>query len=105
MCKAIERLEECSSNMFTWFENDGMKANPEKCHLLVSRKKTSLTSDNLKIDINGVKIESSLEQKLLGVIIENQLKFNKHICNILRKNSQKLNALTRIPSYMDQKKS
>ena len=105
MCKAIERLEECSSNMFTWFENDGMKANPEKCYLLVSRKKTSLTSDNLKIDINGVKIESSLEQKLLGVIIENQLKFNKHICNILRKNSQKLNALTRIPSYMDQKKS
>ena len=47
-----------------------MKANPEKCHLLVCVKNTSiiLVSDKLKIDINGVKIESSLKQKVLGVI-------------------------------------
>ena len=81
------------------------KLTQKNATFLLIRKKPLVTSDNLKIDINGVKIESCLEQKLLGVIIENQLKFNKHICNILRKNSQKLNALTRIPSYMDQKKS
>ena len=56
-CKVIERLRECSGDMFTWFEidgmkveNDGMKANPEKCYLLVSKEKTSTSviSDNLK---------------------------------------------------------
>ena len=63
--KVTELLEECSDDMFTWSENKRMKANPEKDRLLVSKKKTSLTviSDNLTIDINSVKIESSLEQK------------------------------------------
>ena len=62
--KVTELLKECS-HIFTWSENKRMKANPEKDRLLVSKKKTSLTviSDNLTIDINSVKIESSLEQK------------------------------------------
>ena len=38
-CKVIERLEECSVDMSTWFENNGMKAKSEKCDLLVSQKK------------------------------------------------------------------
>ena len=50
-------MGECSGDMFTWFEidgtkveNDRMKANPEKCHLLVSKEKpsTSVISDKLK---------------------------------------------------------
>ena len=55
-------MEECSRDMLTWFENNRKKANPEKCHLLVTKKKTSTTtiSNNLKTDINGVKIEYSL---------------------------------------------
>ena len=77
-----------------------MKAKPEKSHLLVSKK----TSDNLKIDVNGGKIERGLEQKLLGVIIDDQLTFKNHICNMLKKAGQKLNVLTRTESYMDQKK-
>ena len=105
-CKDIERLEECFGDMFTWFGNSGIKANPEKCHLPVNKKETSrtVTSDNLKIDVNGVKIESSLEQKLFGVIVHDQLTFKSHICNMLKKASEKVNALTRIASYMDQKK-
>ena len=37
-CKVIERLEERSGDVFAWFENNEMKANPEKCHLFVSKK-------------------------------------------------------------------
>ena len=76
-CKVIQRLKECPREVFTRFENNGMKANPEKCHLLVSKKNTSAitTSDQIKIYINGVKIECSLEQKRLIVIIHNQLTF------------------------------
>ena len=55
-CKVIERLGECSGDMFTWFEidgtkveNDRMKANPEKCHLVSKEKpSTSVISDKLK---------------------------------------------------------
>ena len=43
-------------------------------------------------------------QKMLGVIIDDQPTFKSHICNMLKKFSQKLNVLTRIASYMQQKK-
>ena len=62
-CKVIESLGECSSDMFTWFENKRMKANREKCHILVSKRITSaiFASHNVKIDVNGFEIKSILK--------------------------------------------
>ena len=37
---------------------------------------------------------SSLGKKLFGVIIDDELTFKSHICNMLKKADQKLNALT-----------
>ena len=102
-CKVIERLEECSGDMFAWFENNELKAKPKKCQLFVNKKKTSTTvtsnnSGKIKIDINGAKIESRL-----SAIIDHQLTFKSHKCSVLKKAGQKFNSLTRISSYMDQK--
>ena len=58
----------------------------------------------MKIDIDGIKIISSLDQKLFSIIIDNQLTFKSLLCNMLRKASQSVNTLTRIASYMDRKK-
>ena len=84
------------------------KANPEKCNLFVSKKKTSLTvtSDNFNIDINGVKIRSSLEQKFIMVVsIEDQLVFKGHIYNMLKKASQNLMHLQElIPTWSKRKR-
>ena len=93
-CKVIERLQEYFGDMFTLFENNEIKANPEKCQLLVSKKKTSatVTSNNFKIIVNAVKVATSLKQNLLGVVIDDQLTFKSHICNMYKKASQKLNA-------------
>ena len=41
---------------------------PPSCYL--RNISTTVTSDNLKIDVSGVKIESCLQQRLLGVIID-----------------------------------
>ena len=35
---AIEKLEQCSDSLFTWFQNNGMKANADKCNFLVNTK-------------------------------------------------------------------
>ena len=79
--KVIEPLQQCSGDMFTWFENNRMKADPEKCHFLVSKRITSsiFASHNVKIDNNGFKIKSSLKQKLLGVIIDDRRTFKIHV--------------------------
>ena len=33
----ISQLEKSSKSIFEWFENKGMKMNPNKCHLLLSK--------------------------------------------------------------------
>ena len=34
--KVVSSLESCSASLFEWFSNNQMKANPEKCHLLMN---------------------------------------------------------------------
>ena len=53
------------------------------------------------INIDGSIIKSSNLQKLLGVTIDSNFKFEKHINNLCRKSSQKLHALSRISHYLE----
>ena len=52
------------------------QAKPDKCHLLLS------TQEEANIKINNTKIKCSKPKKLLGIIFDNKLKFDKHIENI-----------------------
>ena len=71
-----------------------MKANLEKSHILPGKKKTE------KVTINGIALTSSVEGKLLGVTLDSEFKFGKHITGICNKVSQKIHILSRITSYM-----
>ena len=96
--KIIKVLENTSVDLLKWFKNNGMKANADKCHLLVNSKEKVCTK------IGSYNIESSEQQKLLGVLIDNKLTFEKHINNLCTKASQKLNALCRVSSFMSTNK-
>ena len=50
--------------------------------------------------INDVVLTSSVEEKLLGITLNSELKFEKHITDICNKASQKIHVLSRITSYM-----
>ena len=60
-----------------------MKANADKYHLLVNSKEKVCTK------IGPYNIESSEQQKLLGVLINNKLIFDKHINNFCAKNGMR----------------
>ena len=47
-----------------------MKANPGKCHLLLSNKCPEVVS------IDGIQIKSSTAETLLGITIDSELNFN-----------------------------
>ena len=72
-----------------------MRANTDKSHLLLSGK------NNLTANIDGNVTESEDNQVLLGITIDSNLLFNKHINNLCKKASAKLNALARISSFMN----
>ena len=93
----ITCLEKTANNLFTWFNNNGMKANAEKCHLLLS------TKEKRKINISNYAIINSDKEKLLRVTINNHLKFESHLKNVGSKASQKVYALSRVSSYMSLK--
>ena len=50
------------------------------------------------LNINGKKINKSRKIEFLGIVIDNQLKFKKHIENLCKKASFKLHAL---PKYVN----
>ena len=93
----ITCLERTVDDLFAWFNNNGMKANADRCYVLLS------TNEKLKVNISNYAIINSDKEKLLGVTIDNHLKFESHIKNLCSKTSQKLYALSRVSSYMSLK--
>ena len=57
--------------------------------------------NNTTIQICNESVTNSKSQKLLGVIIDTELRFNTHVTDLCNKASKKLNALTRVSPYMD----
>ena len=88
--------------MQKWFYENHMVLNPGKCHYLVLGNRSN--SDT--INLNGTKLASSSYEKLLGILIDRDLSFDKHIKLLCRKAGQKLNALAQIIKYLthDQKR-
>ena len=96
----VQRLEHDSSLAIEWFESNYMKLNPEKCHFIISGHKHEVVFANIDQNI----IWESSNQKLLGVILDKDLKFDKHISFICKKAGRKLNALARITRFLSQEK-
>ena len=71
-----------------------MKANPGKCHLLLSTKSPDVVS------IDGIQIKFSTAETLVGITIDSELNFDNHLSAICNKASRKINALGRIANYM-----
>ena len=72
-----------------------MKANVNKCHLLLS------TTDAFNFEISETVICNPKSKKLLGITFDNKLKFEKHIITICQRANRKLNALARLTPYME----
>ena len=88
----IKRLEHDSFLPIEWFENNNMKLNQDKCHLLVSGYK----NENVWANIGNEKIWESNKQKLLGLDIDTNLNFNEHVSSLCRKAGIKLSVLARL---------
>jgi len=92
----IRRLEHDSIIAVEWFESNYMKLNQDKCHLIISGHK----HEAMFVNINEHQIWESREQKLLGIVLENTLKFENHLSTQCKKAGQKLSALIRISKFL-----
>ena len=91
----ISQLEDDSLKLFHWLWNNILKANPNKSHLLLNSCDTSIVAS-----INGNSISNESYVELLGITIDNELNFNKHVSGLCVQASKKLHALSRMPTFM-----
>ena len=91
----ISQLEKDAKILLKWIENNGLKANPDKFHLLLSDKNCEYS-----IKVDNYEIKNSKCEKLLGIKIDNKMTFDCHVSDICTKASQKLHALSRVSHLM-----
>ena len=86
------KLEQDTLSAIIWFKNNYMQLNQDKCHFLISGN----TNEHLWTKVGEKMIWESSQEKLLGITIDKNLKFTKHLENICKKASAKVTALARL---------
>ena len=75
-----------------------MVINSDKLQAIILNKKETQAAHKLIINNKEIKTTNSI--KLLGINIDNQLKFNEHISVLCSEAALQLNALSRLHKYM-----
>ena len=75
----IRKLEDDSQILIQWYQNNYLKPNPDKWHLLLS-------------DVDN-DLPNSSSQKILGVTFDNKLNFTTHITKLCTKKKDKKSTL------------
>ena len=96
--EVISDLETTIDNLFDWFCCNNFKVNSSKCYLFPSP--FNLKSRN----INNSSIEESSKEKFLGLTVDINFTFEKHINELCKKGNQKLHALPQCAKYMSAEK-
>ena len=94
----LENRETKGKEVFNFCFVNYLKANPDKSQfLLTSKGEASIKTDNTDIKSNSSK-------KLLVVLLDDKLTFNKNVSKVCKKVSNKLYALARKWKYMTKDK-
>ena len=80
-----------------WFYENFVVLNSKKCHFMCIGK----DGKNETFTFKDVCYKSSKEEVILGITIDNKLSFDSHIRKMCKKSGQKLNALSRITTFLN----
>ena len=92
----LKTLDENSEIAICCLENNRMKLNTEKCHLLISGFKKEQTWTKFGHE----KIWENTEVKFLSVTSDSNLKFDNHVSKLRSKANRRLSALSRISKFL-----
>ena len=95
--EVIRTLEQISKPLLQWVKDKKIKLNPDKCHLILN--------GNRGIIVGNIVIKNLRHEKFLRVFFNKKATFGYHIENMCIKASRKLQALARVPPYMNVSKN
>ena len=88
----ISRLRHDIAIISEWFYENYIVLNPDKCHFLTLGFNKPFPDFSFENTI----IKNVNEEKILGIVVDNNLNFKSHMKKICEKVTQKLSELTRI---------
>ena len=96
--KLICDIENDSNVCLSWFENNRMVANPKKFRGLITSRDGKMS---IPISVDGNTIISANEINVLGVTLDDKLKFNSHVQSLCFRASRQINSFKRIAKYLN----
>ena len=96
----LKELEEDSYMAIFWFEINFFKLNMGKCKFLLGGKR----DNEYILEVGSRDFEESQVEKLLGLDLDNKLKFDTHIKKLCKKAGNKVTILAKGAKFMTEKK-
>ena len=99
----INTLESESDIAIKWFEENEMIVNPDKFQAIIINKHGNLDQASYKLTFKNYEITSKNKVTLLGIDIDDHLKFSNHIHTLTRKAAGQLNYIISKKRFLNQK--
>jgi hypothetical protein len=96
-----QKLESDCLQAMQWFEFNSMKANASKFQLMFLSRNESLETHSINISIGSTDIRSTHSINILGIELDNKLRFQLHTDEICGQAAKQINALKRIKQHLD----
>ena len=95
------RLEDDVSGALDWFKSNRMVTNPQKFQIIFLGLKQNR---EFLLEIGNIIVKVTRSVKLIGITVNDEVKFEKHVKTLCQKVCKKVSAFSRIAPYMDKKK-
>ena len=102
--KEIEtRLQKSLTEISAWCKSNSMLIHPQKTKsmLVSTRQKLQNTTDSLSLQLNSTPVEQVHEHRVLGIIIDDQFKWEAHTDNVCKKLSQNIFLLSKLKHFVN----
>ena len=92
------RIQDALDDMNEWTRNNNMKLNPSKCTtMIITFCKNPPQRETLSIA--DVELSAVTEAKLLGVVLQSNLKWDSHVTHVIKKCNRKLYMLRSLKRF------
>ena len=96
-------LQESLDQVSCWCNNNFMVINPKKTHsmTIATRQKHQLFPLSFDLLLHGVKVEQVAEHRLLGIVIDNKLRWDTHTDTLCKTLSKRVFLLSKLSYIVD----
>ena len=92
----VKECEDEATCILNFMSANRLAANTDKTHVMIMRRKNRSENEDLQVKVGSHVIKESAKENLLGIIVENDLSWNAHVKNLVKKLKFRMFTLRRL---------